>query len=492
MRRFGETRGFFTGKTLRIDTKDATLLSPTPSSSNPFVSTRAPVIDLTVPSIPTHAKFTQGVYTVLADRWFGRGRVLSMEQSTGFTAPLLDLLPHEQAQVQIGDDGLLRNARIVAESLQNPSPWRQKPPCPHASVCPGCTLQHVTLHGRDDYQRALIAEVLQRFGGFTPEELPAIQVRRGKEGDHRMRTKLWLRPNLFSADENADPSRAKVPDETRSKIDAWQVGMRQRGAKDAPLVDFSACLANAVILRQSAQRLQTLSLDARAWQKLPAKDQWVEFAWDAHTLWMDASAWPDVLQQQALLHMQTSKDIGHLVQAAATDAPWTPVNPPMQQALYDAIFESMDMRGKKIFDLTCADGGLTFALAERGAEVWASDRHWPAVERTRAQAEARGMTNVHTRGGNAEAVLNGAMRRNEPVDVLVINPMREPMGEQTMLSAHQSGARDLFYLAPAPKAGAKDLTILRKLGWTILRSDAFVLHPWTGQSMLFAWMRKSS
>lgn len=429
---------------------------------------------------------------MVADRWFGRGRVLSKEQSTGFTAPLLDLLPQEKAQVQIGDDGLLRNARIVQGSVQNPSPWRQIAPCPHANICPGCTLQHVTVEGRDDYQRALIAEVLQRFGGFAPEEIPAIEVRRGKEGDHRMRTKLWLRPDLPWTNENAAPTSVKGVVETDDKIDAWQVGMRQRDHKDAPLVDFSGCLANAAILRQAAERLQRLCLDGRAWQNLPTKDQWVEFAWDGHTLWMDTSAWSETLQQQALLHMQASDTLGHFVQPAHTDAPWTPVNPPMQQALYDAIFESMEVRGKKIFDLTCADGGLTFALAEQGAEVWASDRYWPAVERTRAQAEARGMTNVHTRGGNAEAVLQGAARRKEEVDVLIINPMREPVGEQTMHQVHQSGASDLFYLAPAPKAGAKDLRILRKLGWTIRRSDAFVLHPWTGQSMLFAHMQKSS
>lgn len=461
------------GKTLRIATKDATLLSPTPS--NPFVSTRAPVIDLTVPAIPTHAKFTQGVYTVLADRWFGRGRVLSKEFTTEFTAPLCDILPGESADIRI-EDGLLRNAQVLESTIKNASVWRINPPCKNARICPGCTLQHVSAEGRENYHQTLIREVLERFGGFL--NLPAIRVHRGPEGAHRMRTRLWLRAK------ESEASNAEI-------LSAWEVGMRQRGDRNAPLVDFGGCIANATALQHAAARLRSLPIPAKAWRRIDENKRWIELSQRENTLWVRAETWPDALLHAAITHLQNAPAPSLPVQHTPADAPWTPVNPPMQQALYDAIFESMDMRGKKVFDLTCADGGLTFALAERGAEVWASDRHWPAVERTRAQAEARGMTNVHTRGGNAEAVLNGAMRRNEPVDVLVINPMREPMGEQTMLSAHQSGARDLFYLAPAPKAGAKDLAILRKLGWTILRSDAFVLHPWTGQSMLFAWMRKS-
>lgn len=93
---------------------------------------------------------------------------------------------------------------------------------------------------------------------------------------------------------------------------------------------------------------------------------------------------------------------------------------------------------------------------------------------------------IETRGGDALAVLRGAKKRQEPVDLVVINPMREPVGEATMRAVHESGATELLYLAPAPKAGAKDLGVLGLLGWELKQCVAVDLHPWTGQLMMMA------
>lgn len=417
------------------------------------------------------------MYGVRAQRWFGRGRVLCQENTTGFTAAIRDLLPGEHAEVCI-ENGLLRDARVVHDSITDPSPWRISAPCPQAERCPGCTLQHVNARGRENYHQTLIQEVLQRFGGFAAHELPPITVHRGAEGEHRMRTRLWMRP---------------IEEARGGNYVRWEVGMRPRHHRDAPLVDFGRCIANHGVLQRAAQRLQSLSLPDQTWRRIEAKEQWIELSYHADTLWVNAPAWPVILRDQAIAHLRKHPAFETITIAEqAENAPWSPVNPPMQHALYRAICAAVDVDGKVVFDLTCGDGGATYALARAGAIVYASDRYWPAVQRTQKGAEQRGLTHVHTRGGDAEAVLKGARRRGETPDILLINPMREPVGIAAMHAAHNSGAQELFYLAPAPKAGAKDLGVLRDLGWTIVQSDAFVLHPWTGQSMLFAWIRKNA
>lgn len=458
----------------------------------------------------------RGPHRVEAWRWFGRGRVLAQELVTGFTAPVLGLLPNERAQLWI-EDGLLRDGTVLLESLENPSPWRVKPPCSQAAICPGCAMQHVSEEGRSDYARTLILEVLERFAGFASPPEPDIVM--GVAGDHRVRTKVWLRRPAFSA--ACSLSNAPDGDATQSAFDGapgrgiasitseeagataeskrqWEVGMRQRGTMSAPLVDFSQCIANAPLLRQAVTWLQTLPLMGSTWDAWNNESPSLELELVAHTLQIEADAWP--MEQRTLLleHMRVRAEESAALQSVElvqAERPWTHVNPSMQERLYDKALQSLDWAGKTVFDLTCGDGGLSFHLAAAGAQVFASDRHWPSVQRTAARAAFEAerspeLPTVQTRGGDALAVLTGAKKRGEKVDIVVINPMREPVGESTMHAVHESGATELFYLAPAPKAGAKDLATLASQGWMLTQCAAIDLHPWTGQLMMLAVLRR--
>lgn len=434
---------------------------------------------------PTRARFEAGTYTVQAWRWFGRGRCLAEETRTGFTAPILGLLPGETATVEV-ESGLLRDALVQAESIDAPSPWRVAPPCSQAAICPGCTMQHVSQPGREDYAATLITEVLQRFGGFDSPPTP--RVRMGAAGDHRVRTKVWLR----------QPATDETRVELREQGDAgmregpWEAGMRQRGKPQAPLVDFSRCVANAALLREAVGWLKTMPLSDADWARWDGESPSLELELvqpDASplALHLEADEW-EVGDRERLLHylQDCAAAWGALsVELVPAERPWTHVNPGMQAELYEEVVSAVSLEGKRVFDLTCGDGGLSVELARAGAIVAASDRHWPAVQRCAARAEAEGMP-IETRGGDALAVLRGAKKRQEPVDLVVINPMREPVGEATMRAVHESGATELLYLAPAPKAGAKDLGVLGLLGWELKQCVAVDLHPWTGQLMMMA------
>lgn len=420
----------------------------------------------------SHPHFDAGEYHVVALRWFGRGRVLVEESSTGFTAPLWGLLPGERATVFI-EDGLLRNARVLSETIRNRSPWRVPPRCSQAAICPGCSLLHVSEEGRDHYHRTLMQEVMTRFAGAT--DLPLIRVIRGVEGDHRVVTRVWLQAATSIA------SHQHV---------FWQVGMRQRDRQARALVDFSECQANARVLRQAAHALQSLPVPHQLSSTWQPSSPYLDMRQDDTHLWIDVSAWPELIHQTIIQHLQNACGDAWIVAPMTEEQPWHPANPPMQDRLYREVVQRLPHPHAKVFDLTCGEGGLSVMLAQAGAEVWASDRHWAAVQRTDELAKMLKLPNLHTRGGKADVVLQGAEKRGEQVDVIIINPMREPVGDPTMQYVHQSGAHILFYLAPAPKAGAKDLATLIQHHWRIRSCDAFVLHPWTGAPMLFAQLER--
>lgn len=413
--------------------------------------------------------FQPAEYIVDSIQWFGRGRCLSQEKSTAFTAPVAGLLPGETARVAI-EDGMLRNARIV--DVLTRSPDRVAPSCSQAAICPGCTMQHVGREGRAHYAATLVAEVLEKYAGFA-WNVADVDVVMGPDGDHRTRTRLMLRQGAPA-----------------------EVGMRRSRTSTEPLVDFRVCRANAPELRAVAEVLAE-----EAWPEpvvASAEDGLVsvevEVLRDADgrsTLLVSEDATAVASWAHAVLDDARARLGVDAVRLAGDDRPWTHANPAMSERLYAYILERLLVDARRVFDLTCGDGGCTFAMAACGATVFASDRHWEAVQRTAASAAARGIAEVHCRGGDALAVLKGAAKRGEVADIIVINPMREPVGDDTMHAVDASDATELLYMAPAPKAGAKDLRVLREAGWRLDHVAAVDLHPWTGQVMMVAIARRA-
>lgn len=60
----------------------------------------------------------------------------------------------------------------------------------------------------------------------------------------------------------------------------------------------------------------------------------------------------------------------------------------------DRVLSAISLRGKKVLDLGCGSGGITVALVERhgAAAVTGFDVEAPVIERARARAEARGLS----------------------------------------------------------------------------------------------------
>lgn len=430
---------------------------------------------------PKSGKLAAGLYEVEALRWFGRGRVLCEESTTGLTAPVRMLLPGERAVVEVGESGLLRDARLI--DLLKSSAARATQTCTQAAICPGCSMQHVQRSERARYAQTLCSEVLARFGGWEIAQ-DEVRVVMGDEGGHRIRTGLRLRWS---------PGEGEV---------TTAVGMAQWPDASLPLADFSRCEANHPALRAAADRLRFL--EPELWASMagalsgtgtlaPGAELSLALTFVEGRLLVDAE---DAVVAQVVSAVLGASREAFLapwgvegVEVGDPDRAWTHANPSMQDRLYAEALSMVEVRGERVWDLTCGEGGFALALARAGAEVLASDRHWDAVQRceanwARAASQEAISGSVVTRGGDALAVLRGAARREERAKIAVINPMREPLGEAVMEALDASCAKKLLYLAPAPKAGARDFSFLRSNGWVISSVAAVDLHPWTGQPMM--------
>jgi len=73
----------------------------------------------------------------------------------------------------------------------NPSPERVTPVCPHANVCGGCSLQHLSIEAQIAFREQTVRDLLQRIGHVTPSLwLPPLT---GPTTGYRRKARLGVR-----------------------------------------------------------------------------------------------------------------------------------------------------------------------------------------------------------------------------------------------------------------------------------------------------------
>jgi len=84
-----------------------------------------------------------------------------------------DVIPGEKVSIRIVEDNQ-KYARAEAIRVEQASPLRVLPPCPHSGVCGGCHYQHISYADQVQFKRGILEDQLTRIGHL--EALPPIQV----------------------------------------------------------------------------------------------------------------------------------------------------------------------------------------------------------------------------------------------------------------------------------------------------------------------------
>ena len=100
----------------------------------------------------------------------GRG-IATIDKKTTFIA---GALPNEKVAYRITQKRSTYNEAALLDIIE-PSPERVSPPCQHAGVCGGCSLQHMSIETQLQLKQQTLLDQLKHFGHVTPTEiLPAL------------------------------------------------------------------------------------------------------------------------------------------------------------------------------------------------------------------------------------------------------------------------------------------------------------------------------
>lgn len=405
------------------------------------------------------------------------------------------LLPGERAAVALTHASPHRPeawARIVAR-VGPTSPDRVAPACPAFGHCGGCPWQHLAYPAQLRWKHRRVADALAGLCAPLPVvPSPAVLGYRHK-GKYvagrtagRVALGAWA-PRTHTFVDTAgcravtpaiDATRAAIveacadarvapADEARRTGDLRYAVIRQAG--HAP---GGAAVLVALVVRSAAPADRVLAA-ARAIAAAPGVAGVVRIDNDRTDGAILAGA------PVPLAGADTLDDTlaGVPVSIGATE--FAQVQPAQADAIYAHVASLLELRaGDRAADLYAGLGGISFALAARGAAVVAIERDTAAVAALSAAAARAALSGtVDARAGDASTLASFA----DPIAAVVVNPPRKGLSPATVDAVNRSAASRLAYVSCGPESLARDLAALAAAGWRIDHAQPFDLMPGTAQ-----------
>lgn len=362
--------------------------------------------------------------------------------------------PGDVAEIEFDVHGRLARGRLL--TLEQPSPSRVTPPCPHyvADHCGGCQLQHVGYDAQLSAKGRLVADAMERIGRreiAPPEVHPAAE-------PWRYRRKLTLA--------------------LRRRPQGWVAGLHPYDAPgrvfqlaDCPITDERVVAVWREVIAQA--RLLPAVPALRGAVRLLADDR-AAFVLEGGRNWPTAAGFFDAVPSLAALWWQPEHGRRRLLRdrraSAEPGASFVQVNPAMAALLDDYLRRKVLAHAPAaVVDAYSGAGDHAVALAAQGVRVTAVELDAEAT----AWAASRLAPPSLAVAGRVEEVLPGLL----PADVVILNPPRAGVDARVTAAIAAIPPRAVVYVSCNPATLARD--VARLPGYRVASVRAFDMFPQT-------------
>ena len=385
---------------------------------------------------------------------------------------------------------LKRMAFARVESVEEPSPARQTPDCPHYPACGGCQLRHITYEEELLYKRQRVEEALRRLGGadIEVEEILGSEETMGYRnksqfpvgpegcGFYRARSHqvipvddCRLQPPQANAIAGAVWTWAKsagVPayDEKTGTGLLRHVYVRVNRAGEALvcLVVNGKTLPDEGGLVSAVRRAcpETVGILLN----VNCRDTNVILGETYRTLW-GQSALQDTLRGLTFTLSPQS---------------FYQVNRPQAERLYGRALEYAGLTGEElVLDLYCGIGTITLCLAKEARRAIGAEIVPQAIANARENARANGITNAEFFCGDASDVAARLANQGLRPQVVVVDPPRKGLAEDVPETIASMDPDRVVYVSCDSATLGRDVKRFSALGYRAVRATAVDLFPRT-------------
>jgi 23S rRNA (uracil1939-C5)-methyltransferase len=364
-----------------------------------------------------------------------------------------------------------RSERIIQASAE-----RRQPPCVHAAICGGCSLQHLPHDAQLELKQRALAEQLGRVAGLQPEN--------------------WAEPLV--GDELAYRRRARIAVRWDNQRQRLAVGFRAAASQE--IVDIHSCPVLVAPLQQILQGLPALlgGLERprhvghvelfmgeqavvllRHTAALSEADiaRLSDFCvGHAAQLWLQGETEP---QRQVGDELPSYRLPAWDLQLGLRPDDFVQVNAAINERMIAQALEWLaPTSDERVLDLFCGLGNFALPLARVAREVVAVEGVAGMVERAAANGRRNALSNLHFHQADLSKPLADADWAAGGFDALLIDPPRDGALE-LVRQARQLGARRLLYVSCNPATLARDAGELAQQGYRLQRAGILDMFPQT-------------
>lgn len=377
----------------------------------------------------------------------------------------------------------------VATQVHTPSAQRVTPPCPHADMCGGCSLQHLAGDEQLALKQRVLLEQLQHFGNVVPHEVlpPLAGDRLGYRRKARLAVRyvhgkggalVGFREKRTSYITDIAGCDVLLPD-VGTQITALRALLSGLAARDRiPQVEVAA-------------GDDTVALVIRHLDPLSDSDHAAILNWcrernfhcylqpgnesTIHRVWPPRDAGDERLTYRL-------DDFNVELRFHPND--FTQVNPSINRRMVTRAVELLDVQPQhRVLDLFCGLGNFTLPLATCAAHVTGVEGSVAMVERGNenvAHNRARGVALGETRffAANLDGDFAGSAWARESYDRLLIDPPRSG-AEAVCRQVARFGAPRIVYVSCNPATLARDAGLLAEQGYVLEKAGVMDMFPHT-------------
>ena len=167
------------------------------------------------------------------------------------------------------------------------------------------------------------------------------------------------------------------------------------------------------------------------------------------------------------------------------------VNTKQAERLYEQALAYADLHGTEtVIDAYCGTGTITLFLAQKARKVYGIEIVQPAILDARKNARDNHVKNAEFIVGDATAVMPALYKQGIRPDVVVVDPPRAGCTETVLRTFANMKPQRIVYVSCNPATLARDLAILKELGYLAQEVQPVDLFPQTSHVENVCLLRK--
>ena len=411
----------------------------------------------------------------------------------GFTVFVPYALPNETVQVKIT---LVKKNYAVGDIVEviTPSAERVEPQCEVYGNCGGCQLQHASYTEQLRLKTESVKAVIERIAKCDPElVLPCI----GPEEPWRYRNKMQMpvggtvgnvRMGFYQKGSHSIINHEQCPIQDAGNDDIRKVcfdAMKELGIE--PYDEHREIgMIRHVVGRIGKEEWMVILVSRTA--SIPHETELVERI---------VTVLPQVTsivvnhnpKQTNVILGPTNRTIygkdqitDYIKDLSFQLSPHSffQVNPEQTTVLYDTALEFADLKGHEtVIDAYCGTGTISLFLAHKAKNVIGIEIVEPAIADAKKNAERNGYSNTEFIVGDAAVEMPRLYKQGIKPDVIVFDPIRAGCKEDVLHAAVGMAPKRIVYVSCNPSSMARDIEILTKQGYQLVKVQLVDMFPQT-------------